>query len=404
MTTGARATPAGTAAEPRETARTSIAERINAERFALAGWSRAILLQFAHPLVAAAVSEHSSFRIGVFGAAVRLNDTVAAMRRLTFGTPEQSQRTLESILAIHRRVNGRLRHGIGTWPAGAPYSAEDPELVLWVHATLMESLPLVYGPIVAPLSESERDEWCRQGAPLARALGAPDDVPETWAALQQYMAQMYASGRIIVGNTARSLARDVLAPRFSGLVAPARRMNRTITIGLLPARIRDQYGLAWQAADDVPTLLVQARQQFVTGNLQGSAQSYGKVVQLDPTNSEARAYSAWLLVIDSQQKPAETAVPVVSKALDGEIDLDHYRGRSTYPAMAQAAELAIRQAHGLTAVADLQLLDVRGDTVRLRGPDGRVHEAVVAEGEGPEVPPSCGAAPERQRPLIALVV
>ncbi len=101
---------------------------------------------------------------------------------------------------------------------------------------------------------------------------------------------------------------------------------------------------------------------------------------------------------------AETAVPVVSKALDGEIDLDHYRGRSTYPAMAQAAELAIRQAHGLTAVADLQLLDVRGDTVRLRGPDGRVHEAVVAEGEGPEVPPSCGAAPERQRPLIALVV
>ena len=250
MTTRAGATPAGTAAQRRATGHISIAERVNAERFALAGWSRAILLQFAHPLVAAAVAEHSSFRVGLFGAAVRLHDTVAAMRRLTFGTPEQSQQTLEGIRAIHRRVNGRLRDAIGTWAAGTPYSAEDPQLVLWVHATLMESLPLVYGPVVAPLSAADRDEWCRQGAPLARALGAPDDVPETWEALQDYLTGMYASGQIIVGNTARSLARDVLAPRFSGLIAPARRMNRTITIGLLPARIRDQYGFAWQSHDD----------------------------------------------------------------------------------------------------------------------------------------------------------
>jgi uncharacterized protein (DUF2236 family) len=228
----------------------TVAERINAERFVLAGWSRAILLQFAHPLVAAGVAEHSGFRSGLFGAAVRLHHTVSAMRRLTFGAPPESQRALDGIRAIHARVNGTLRDGIGPFDAGTRYSAEDPTLVLWVHATLMDSLPLVYDAVVSPLGIGERDDWCRESAPLARALGATDEVPETWSALQAYLGRMYDSGHIIVGNTARGLARDVLSPRLSTLIAPARAMNRTVTIGLLPPRIREQYGFGWRPADD----------------------------------------------------------------------------------------------------------------------------------------------------------
>lgn len=229
----------------------TVAERINAERFVLAGWSRAILLQLAHPLVAAAVAEHSSFRGGLFGAAVRLHHTVAAMRRLTFGAPAEAQQALEGILAIHRRVHGHLRDAVGPFPAGTRYSAEDPDLVLWVHATLLESLPLVYDAVVAPLSAAERDAWCRECAPLARSLGVVGEVPETWDALQTYVAGMHASGRIIVGNTARGLARDVLSPRLSGLIAPVRVMNRALTIGSLPPRVREQYGFGWCPQDDV---------------------------------------------------------------------------------------------------------------------------------------------------------
>ncbi len=230
--------------------RMTVSERINAERFVLGGWSRAILLQVAHPLVAAGVAEHSNFRAGLLSAALRLHHTVAAMRRLTFGPPADAQNALEGIRAIHRRVNGRLRDGIGPFAAGTCYSAEDPALVLWVHATLLDSLPLVYDAVVAPLDEAERDAWCRESAPLARALGAGDDVPETWAQLQAYLGRMYASGHIVVGNTARGLARDVLAPRLSTVIAPARAMNRRLTIGLLPARIRSQYGFAWGSSDD----------------------------------------------------------------------------------------------------------------------------------------------------------
>ena len=228
----------------------TVGERINAERFVLAGWSRAILLQLAHPLVAAGVADHSTFRGGLLSAAVRLHHTVAAMRRLTFGTTDEARTTLDHILAIHKRVNGHLRDGIGPFPAGSRYSAEDPALVTWVHATLLESLPLVYDAVVAPLTDEERDAWCRESAPVAIALGADADVPHSWDALHAYLARMHGSGAIIVGNTARRLARDVLAPKLSGLIAPVRAMNRTVTVGLLPERIRSQYGLAWQTGDD----------------------------------------------------------------------------------------------------------------------------------------------------------
>jgi uncharacterized protein (DUF2236 family) len=228
-----------------------IAERINAERIVLAGWSRAILLQLAHPLVAQGVADHSSFRGGLTRAAVRLHHTVAAMRHLTFGDDATARRALDGILAIHARVNGVLPDAVGPWPAGTAYTATDPGLVLWVHATLLDSLALVYDAVVAPLTDAERDAWCAQSAPTACALGArPEDVPREWDALRRYVAERYDSGQIAVGETARSLARDVLSPPRSWVVLPARRLNTTVTVGLLPPAIRAQYGFTWGTADD----------------------------------------------------------------------------------------------------------------------------------------------------------
>lgn len=246
----------------------TVAERMNAERMVLAGWSRAILLQLAHPLVAQGVADHSSFANADRGtqnatgkaerravgsllvAAVRLHHTVQAMRRLTFGDASQSQAALDGIKAIHRRVNGTLPAAVGCYPAGAPYSAEDASLVLWVHATLLDSLPLVFSQVVTPLNDEERDAWCRESAPVARALGAGSDVPETWEALQSYLSSMLASGRIEVSGTARALAHDVLAPPLSWVISPLRAVNRTLTVGMLPPVIRTQYGFAWAAADE----------------------------------------------------------------------------------------------------------------------------------------------------------
>lgn len=228
----------------------TVAERINAERMVLAGWSRAILLQLAHPLVAQGVADHSSFRGGLFAAAVRLHHTVAAMRRLTFGGTDEAQRTIYGILAIHRRVAGTLRDAIGPFAAGTRYSAEDPSLVLWVHLTLLDSLPRVYHEVVAPLSPADLDAWCAQSAPVARALGArPHEVPASWSEVHAAIAGFEGRGEIIVGNTARGLARDVLSPRLSTLIMPVRWLNRSVTVGLLPSRVRRQYGFSWTAGD-----------------------------------------------------------------------------------------------------------------------------------------------------------
>ena len=228
----------------------AISRRINAERIVLLGWGRAILLQLAHPLVAAGVDEHSTFRERPWSPVTRLHHTVRAMLALTFGDDAARDQAIDGICTIHRRVNGTLREPAGRFAAGTPYSAEDPDLVLWVHATLLESIPLVYDLLVAPLGTAERDAYCAEAAPVALALGArAADVPRSWSAARGCLEREHARGSIAVSSQARRVARLVLAPPIAPLVAPAAWMNRLLTIGLLPPDVRAQYGFEWRDRD-----------------------------------------------------------------------------------------------------------------------------------------------------------
>jgi len=227
-----------------------IAPRINAERLMLLAWPRAILLQIAHPLIAAGVAEHSSFRDGPLAAAKRLRHVVRAMLALTFGGPEAHAATINRICALHRTVHGHLRETAGPFPAGTRYSAEDPALVLWVHATLLESVVLAYEGLIGPLGQAGRDAYCAESAWVAIALGARDeDVPRSWNGLSSVMAETYASGVIVVTDEARELASAVLSPPLAALSGPLASINRLITRGLLPPAVRAQYGYTWTATD-----------------------------------------------------------------------------------------------------------------------------------------------------------
>ncbi len=97
----------------------------------------------------------------------------------------------------------------------------------------------------------------------------------------------------------------------------------------------------------------------------------------------------------------DDAARVVSRALDGRVDLERYRGRTCYDSRAQAAEHAIRREYGLDALEDLRLSGTDGSVVRFRGRTGVEHAASVEEIEGPLVPASCGVEPERQNALVA---
>ena len=227
-----------------------VSQRINAERVMLLAWPRAILLQVAHPLVAAGVAAHSTFADGGFAAVHRLWQTVQAMLALTFGDEVERQEAIEGILAIHRRVNGELRETVGPFPAGTRYSAEDPDLVLWVHVTLLESMVLAHDALLAPLGDEERDAYCAESAWVPAALLArPEEVPTTWAAAQAYLQRMYASGTLAVGQDGRAVGQAVLSPPLGPLALPLSAIVRFITRAWLPEDIRRAYGLSWSEAD-----------------------------------------------------------------------------------------------------------------------------------------------------------
>ena len=226
--------------------RGGITWRLAGERLGLLAWPRAILLQVAHPLVAAGVADHSTFRRSPVSPYVRLHSTVRAMRMLTFGTDAQAEAALQGILRIHDRVHGSLPVGLGATPAGTRYSAHAPDLLLWVHATLLDSTARVLGEILPPLTPDELDAYCAESAPFAAALGTRlSETPTSWQALQAYMTRTLASDRIVVGPQARDVAQSVLRPSLSWAAWPARRMGELITIGSLPESVRAQYGFPW---------------------------------------------------------------------------------------------------------------------------------------------------------------
>jgi uncharacterized protein (DUF2236 family) len=221
--------------------------RINAERVLVIAWLRAILLQLAHPLIAAGVAEHSTFRGGTRAALFRLHQTIGAMLAISFGTVGERQSAIDGILAIHRRVHGTVPSAGGPFAAGTSYSAEDPGLLLWVHATLVESILLGFEQVVAPLTPAERDRYCAESADVAVALGADADaVPRSWNAMRALVARGYASGDIVVGDQARALAASLVTP-FGGwigrhLVTP---ILSVLAAGQLPTAVRLQYAFAW---------------------------------------------------------------------------------------------------------------------------------------------------------------
>jgi uncharacterized protein (DUF2236 family) len=226
--------------------RSSVSWTINREVIVVAGWGRAILMQLAHPLVAAGVSDHSRFRAGVTTRFERLRATVGAMRSLTFGSDEEAIAAAARINVIHDRVFGRLDTAAGAFPAGTPYSAHAPELLRWVHATLVDSIPRAYELLVGPLTAEERNNYCSEAAVMEPLLDITvGSLPRDTTELDDYIRRVLDDGPLAITETSRALAHAVLFPPAWWMLWPLFRPVQLITIGLLPRAIRDAYGFPW---------------------------------------------------------------------------------------------------------------------------------------------------------------
>ncbi|HRC62092.1 MAG TPA: oxygenase MpaB family protein [Dehalococcoidia bacterium] len=199
--------------------------RVHGEAVLLLGGGRALLMQIAHPLVARAVSEHSSYQHDRWG---RLLRTVRPMYAIIFGTADQAEAAATRVNRLHESVRGD------------GYRAMDPRLLAWVLATLIDTSLLTYERFVRSLAPAEVAAYYQDARAAGMLLGVPRNaLPGDIAGFRRYVDDQVAS--IEVTDAARAIARDLFEP-LPG-TGPAMVLMRQLTAALLPPRLREAYGL-----------------------------------------------------------------------------------------------------------------------------------------------------------------
>ena len=242
----------------------SLTWQLDREAFLLLGAGpRALLLQLAHPAVAAGVADHSDFRSDPWA---RLAGTLRSYLRIVYGTTAQARAEIRRLNALHRTIRGEI-------DGGERYDARDPELSLWVHATLVDSTIATADAWLRPLDAADRAMAYEESLPVGRAFGIPASLlPVDVEAFDAYMASMLgAGGPVRPGPVARELADAVLHPPpgpalrtiAAAVPPPAREAADRVaavlaavppvatawllwpSVGLLPASVREAYELRW---------------------------------------------------------------------------------------------------------------------------------------------------------------
>jgi uncharacterized protein (DUF2236 family) len=208
----------------------SISWRVNREAALILGGGRALLMQIAHPLVAAGVADHSDFQRDPLA---RLNRTMELSLALTFGSPHEVRTAARQINRTHEQITG------------AGYQALDPALLLWVHATLIDSALLTYRTFVGPLTALDAEAYYQEAKPIGGLLGIPANrFPERLADFRAYLESMLA-GPVQPDAIGLRLAALVLRPPIRRVPGALFVPIEAITAGLLPEGLRRAYGLRW---------------------------------------------------------------------------------------------------------------------------------------------------------------
>jgi len=212
----------------------SVARRINRESFLLLGGTAALLMQVAHPLVAAGVDQHSDFRRSPLRRLVRTVDTTLA---IVYGERTTAEGALKRIGRRHGPVRGQAADG-------RAYRAQDPRLMLWVQTTLVLTSVRWYEAVMGRMSQAERDAYWAEGRFFAGELGVPEHLfPPTYADLERYEAEMLST-EVVPDPIATAVARDVLRP-YTWLPEALYWPADALSAALLPVPLRKRFGLRY---------------------------------------------------------------------------------------------------------------------------------------------------------------
>jgi uncharacterized protein (DUF2236 family) len=221
--------------------------RVHREQvLALAG-PRALLMQAAHPVAFAGFFAHTGALDEPYE---RLHRTATAVNLVVFGPRTEAERVTAIVRRVHSGVRGELRAPAGRFPAGTPYAADDPQLLLWILATLVDSGIVVHERYVGRLTRDERDAYWRDYRVFGRMFGLRErDMPATIEGFDQYLRGMLDGGDLHVSEEARRTAVEiVLKPPVPLHLRPLLEYANFATVGLLPRQIRRLYGFRWDPA------------------------------------------------------------------------------------------------------------------------------------------------------------
>jgi uncharacterized protein (DUF2236 family) len=234
--------PAGRPGDPGLFGPDSVVWRVHRERVLLLSAPAVVLMQLAHPLVAAAVAEHTRRDRSVVE---RAGATIGLNLAVIFGDRDQAERAASHVRALHTEIHGELRTTVGNFPTGSAYRADDPELLRWGHVTIAWAALEAYERFVRSLLPAERDRYVAEMRAFGQAFGADEgSLPSTWEEVQACVSDVLDHA-VAIGEDGRREGREVLWPRGTLVERASGPMQRLLTAGLLPDAIREGFALRW---------------------------------------------------------------------------------------------------------------------------------------------------------------
>jgi uncharacterized protein (DUF2236 family) len=219
----------------------SLVWRVNRDRsFPLAGM-RSLMVQALHPLAMAGVADHSDWQRDPFG---RLGATSGYVLTVTYGDTASAHAAAARVRAVHTHVRGT--DGV----TGLAYSAEDPGLLLWVHAGMVDSIVTVVQRYGRGLEPADADRYVAEMVPFAEIVGVPTElVPTSSTALRDYIESVDLLQATPAAREAIGLVLE--PPDLSPELRELWHELGQVAIGTLPGWAREMYGFADPPAESM---------------------------------------------------------------------------------------------------------------------------------------------------------
>ena len=212
----------------------SVAWRIHADPVMLVGGLRALLVQALEPRAMAAVDQHSKFREDPWG---RLERTTNFVLATTYGDTDAAEAAAARVRKVHERIRG-------VDPVTAePYAADDPDLLLWIHAVEVESFLLAYRTYAGRVTTADADRYVAEMARVAEMVELPRGrAPQSEGDLRDYLRSVRG---LRVTPAAVDGLRVVMFPPMSLRYRPLWVIPTTAAIAILPGYARRLYRIPW---------------------------------------------------------------------------------------------------------------------------------------------------------------